>query len=378
MPSRGGSPSTERSAPLGSARSVPPGIRSARRAPKTMPSSSELEARRLAPCTPVQATSPTAHRPGNAVAPHRSVTTPPERWWAAGAMGSQSFCGSRPMDASDAAMVGKRWEKRSSPVASSQRWSTPWATMRAAMARLTTSRGASSSTKRSPSRSRRRAPWPRSASERSGRGMAGWCNAVGWNCTNSTSAVATPPRSAMATPSPVDSAGLVVTENSWPAPPVASTTCAARTSTGPSPAPAGGSAVTPTQRPPSTRRSSANQPSSTALAERKVASTSARSTSAPVAAPPACTTRGREWPPSREREGAGRFAVEFDTERDELMDPARSLVDQDPHRLLVAQPGAGRAACRPGAGRSSPRRRRAPRRRHPGPSGWPTVTARPW
>ena len=40
--------------------------------------------------------------------------------------------------------------KRSRPVASSQRWSTPCSSMRAAMARLTTSRGASSSTKRSP------------------------------------------------------------------------------------------------------------------------------------------------------------------------------------------------------------------------------------
>ena len=97
--------------------------------------------------------------------------------------------------------------------------------------------------------------------------MAGWCRAVGWNCTNSTSAVGTPARRAIATPSPVDSGGLVVTEKSWPAPPVASTTWSARTSTGPAPAPAGGSAVTPTQRPPSTRRSRANQPSSTALAE---------------------------------------------------------------------------------------------------------------
>ena len=96
--------------------------------------------------------------------------------------------------------------------------------------------------------------------------MAGWCSAVGWNCTNSTSAVGTPARSAMATPSPVDSDGLVVTEKSWPAPPVASTTWSARTATGPAAA-SGGSATTPVQRPSSTRRSRANQPSSTALAE---------------------------------------------------------------------------------------------------------------
>ena len=46
---------------------------------------------------------------------------------------------------------------------------------------------------------------------------------------NSMSATATPARSAMAMPSPVASAGLVVTANSWPAPPVASSVWAART-----------------------------------------------------------------------------------------------------------------------------------------------------
>ena len=121
-------------------------------------------------------------------------------------------------------MVGNRWANRSSPVASSHRCSTPWSVIRAAMARLTTSRGASSSTKRSPRPSRSRAPWPRRASDKRGRGMAGWCRAVGWNWTNSTSATGTPARKAMATPSPVASVGLVVTANSWPTPPVASTT----------------------------------------------------------------------------------------------------------------------------------------------------------
>ena len=63
-----------------SARARPPRRdASARRAPNTMPSSSELEASRLAPWTPVQATSPAAHNPGSAVAPHRSVSTPPDR-----------------------------------------------------------------------------------------------------------------------------------------------------------------------------------------------------------------------------------------------------------------------------------------------------------
>ncbi len=65
--------------PVASGPSAPAWMASARRAPNTMPSSSELEASRLAPWTPVQATSPAAHSPGSAVAPDRSVTTPPER-----------------------------------------------------------------------------------------------------------------------------------------------------------------------------------------------------------------------------------------------------------------------------------------------------------
>ena len=41
-----------------------------------MPSSSEFDASRLAPWTPVQAVSPAAHKPGRVVAPSRSVRTP--------------------------------------------------------------------------------------------------------------------------------------------------------------------------------------------------------------------------------------------------------------------------------------------------------------
>ncbi len=196
-------------------------------------------------------------------------------------------------------MVGNRASKEARPVASSHRLSTPWAAIRSAMARLTTSRGASSSTKRSPSASRRRAPWPRRASDSRGRGMAGWCRAVGWNCMNSTSATGTPARRAMARPSAVASAGLVVTANSWPGPaggqhgvggpdldrPTLGAEGHAPRSTA-RPRPAGRGRTTPRAR----RRRVA-----------RVASTRARSTSAPVAAPPAWTTRAVEWPPSRAR-----------------------------------------------------------------------------
>ena len=51
--------------------------RSPIRAANTRPSSRQLEASRLAPCTPVQATSPQAYRPGTVVRPARSVRTPP-------------------------------------------------------------------------------------------------------------------------------------------------------------------------------------------------------------------------------------------------------------------------------------------------------------
>ena len=61
----------------GSRRWRDPAIASAARAPNTSPSSSELLASRLAPCTPVQATSPAANRPETDVRPSRSVSTPP-------------------------------------------------------------------------------------------------------------------------------------------------------------------------------------------------------------------------------------------------------------------------------------------------------------
>ena len=82
------------------------------------------------------------------------------------------------------------------------------------IARATTSRGARSASgctpamNATPSSSRRTAPSPRNASESSGRGIDGWCSAVGWNCTNSRSAHATPAFSASAMPSPVESVGI--------------------------------------------------------------------------------------------------------------------------------------------------------------------------
>ncbi len=57
---------------------VAPVMSAAMRSAKTRPSRRELDASRFAPCTPVQATSPQAYRPGTVVRPRRSVRTPPE------------------------------------------------------------------------------------------------------------------------------------------------------------------------------------------------------------------------------------------------------------------------------------------------------------
>ena len=139
-------------------------------------------------------------------------------------MGRKSRAGSSPASRRSAVMVGKRSSKPSSPVASRSMWSASSSSILRVMARATTSRGCSSSTNRLPSRSLMSAPCPRSASDSNGRGMRGLSSAVGWNCMNSMSAQATPARSAIARPSPVDWTGLVVAANSWPAPPVASST----------------------------------------------------------------------------------------------------------------------------------------------------------
>jgi hypothetical protein len=65
-------------APVGSGPSLPRSTASTTRGPKTMPSSSELDASRLAPWTPLQPASPATHRPGSEEAPSRSARMPPQ------------------------------------------------------------------------------------------------------------------------------------------------------------------------------------------------------------------------------------------------------------------------------------------------------------
>ena len=236
-------------------------------------------------------------------------------------------------------MVGKRWPKRSRPVASSQRWSTPcrpsarpWpgSPRRGAPARRRTAR------RRRRAAGRRGPAAPPTAAAGASPGGAARSGGTGRTRRRPT---ATPARSAMAMPSPVASAGLVVTAKSWPAPPVASTTWSARTAT--RTRRRGRERGTPTQRPPSTRRSRANQRSRTAPALRQWR----RRGPARPRRRWRRRRRGRPGPGVATLAGSasepGGLAVEHGAEGDELVDPGRAFVDEDAHGVVVAEAGTG-------------------------------------
>jgi multifunctional 2-oxoglutarate metabolism enzyme len=157
------------------------------------------------------------------------------------------------------------------------------------IARATSSRGASSSTKRSPVTSSRRAPSPRMASvTRNPSASPVPATAVGWNWTSSRSARAAPAAAASVSPFPVAPSGFVVRAHSAAAPPVARTTARAGT-VGPSSHPS------PTQRPSTHRSAVARVFSSTVI--RSCSATQAESwrvTRRPVALPPAWAIRRSE------------------------------------------------------------------------------------
>ena len=197
------------------------------------------------------------------------------------------------------------------------------------MARATSSRGASSSTKRSPSGPCSVAPSPRIASvirKPSRRGTP--MTAVGWNWTNSRSARSRRRACASTRPTPSEPGGLVVRDQSAAAPPVASTVAARQRRRG-----------RPRGRRRRQRSSGASQRGGARLLETSIRGCSAtsaessRTTRRPVALPPAWTTRRRVWPPSR---------------------PSDEVCRRRRRR-------SGRRA------RAGRRRRRAPRRRAPAP-----------
>ena len=170
--------------------------------------------------------------------------------------------------------------------------------------------------------------------------MAGWWSAVGWNCMNSTSATGTPARRAMARPSPVASAGLVVTAKSWPAPPVASTVWR-----GPDldhPAVGARGRRTPRHRPPSTSRSRANHSSSTAAAAGPGGVDQGPLHLGPGGRPSGVDHPGRGVAAlTGQGQGPAGLPVEDGAHGDQLVDPGRAFVDQDPDRVGVAQAGPG-------------------------------------
>ena len=156
---------------------------------------------------------------------------------------------------------------------------------------------------------------------------------------NSTSATGTPARRAMARPSAVASAGLVVTANSWPAPPVASTVWVARTSTR---RPSALRATTPRHRPPSH-----HQVEGEPLLQHGGGRGPGGVDQGPLDLGPGGRPAGVDHPGRRvaalagQGQGPAGLAVEDGAHGDQLVDPGRALVDQHPHGVGVAQAGPG-------------------------------------
>ena len=195
-------------------------------------------------------------------------------------------------------------------------WGRPVSVIRRVIALATTSRGARSASscwpcmKRSPSKSTRNAPSPRTASEMSG--CWPWESGpshitVGWNWTNSRSRSRAPARIASAMPSPVDTLGFVDWLNTCPRPPEASTTARHRTAPTPSCWPSPSTCSVSPATPPSAERSRSMASAcwmTSISGARSTAAMSARWISAPVASPPACAMRSRWCPPSRVRDSS--------------------------------------------------------------------------
>ena len=169
----------------------------------------------------------------------------------------------------------------------------PDSSSRAWIALETSSRGSSSSTKRSPAASCSVAPSPRMASvTRKPSRPRTPITAVGWNWRSSRSASWAPAAWVSSSPAPWEPGGLVVRAHSAAAPPVAITTARATIVSPPSQA-------SPRQWPSELHSARARSRSSTVIrASAAARADSWRTTRRPVALPPACTTRLTECPPS--------------------------------------------------------------------------------
>ena len=165
-------------------------------------------------------------------------------------------------------------------------------------------------------------------------------SAVGWNCTNSRSATRAPARHAIAMPSPDATSGLVVSRNTCPAPPVASSVARARTVCAGARrievADADGAAVLDQRwrwRARARRRGCADA--------RRSAPTACRRSSRPVVSR-ACSTRRTLCAASR-ASAISPFGCRSKAAPQSISscDVGRALPDQDAHRVEIAQPVAG-------------------------------------
>ena len=358
----------------------PASIASTTRAPNTMPSSSEFDASRLAPCTPEQATSPAAHRPGSdggAVevgddAAAEVVGGRRDRQPVAGRVEADLGQARRRWSGSARRTARGRWRR-------ARQWSTPCSSIRRGHGPATPRRGAAAR-RRTARRWRRGAARRGRAAPRTAAAAASrrWCSAVGWNCTNSTSATATPARSAMAMPSPVASTGLVVTANSWPAPPVASSTLAARTSRRAPPASTGDAprrSARPRRAGRARRRSRAARPPCAAH----------RVDQRPLDLGAGGRAAGVHDPGQRVAALAGQLEAGRASSRSNMAPSAISSLTRPGPSSTSTRTASASHSPAPAASVSARWRSvesgsvgRARRRRRPGPSGWWPGAARPW
>ena len=289
-------------------------------------------------------------------------------------------------------MVGKRRSQNSAPRcrASSHMCGWPVSFIRRMIALATTSRGARSASSctpcmnRLPSKSTRNAPSPRTASEISGcwpRESGPRYITVGWNCTNSRSRSTAPARSATAIPSPVETAGLVVWENTWPSPPLASTT--ARHSTAPTPSrwPSPITCRVSPATPPSS--ASSRSTASACWIDLDLGRLLDRRDQRPLDLGAGGVAAGVRDPVAvvaalaGQRELAVGVVVEVGAERDQLADGVRPLGHQHPYGVRGRRRRRRRPGCRPRAARGCPPGR-ARRRCRPAPTGSSRRRARPW
>ena len=229
------------------------------------------------------------------------------------------------------------------------------------IARATASRGASSSTKRSPSGPCSVAPSPRTASEiRKPSRPLRPTTAVGWNWVNSRSASIAPAWRASSRPEPNEPGGLVVRDHSAAAPPVARIVARAVRSRPSS-----------SRTPPSLedRRRAVAFEHLDAAGARPPRAESARRMRRPVALPPAWMIRRRLWPPSRpSARSPWRSASKLHAEL------AAARATRAAASSVSTSAAARRVSPRPAIERvlevqlAASRRSRARRRRRPAPS----------